>query len=52
MKNANNKLVVTDRGPDLLEYALLIALIALVAVGATTAAGYTLGDLLHLLHLR
>ena len=28
-----------DDGQDLLEYALLIALIALVAVGAVTAAG-------------
>ena len=28
-----------DEGQDLLEYALLIALIALVAVGAVTAAG-------------
>jgi Flp pilus assembly pilin Flp len=28
-----------EEGQDLLEYALLIALIALVAVGAVTAAG-------------
>lgn len=28
-----------DEGQDLLEYALLIALIALVAIGAVTAAG-------------
>ncbi|MBI3399855.1 MAG: Flp family type IVb pilin [Acidobacteria bacterium] len=28
-----------EQGQDLLEYALLIALIALVAVGAITAAG-------------
>ena len=28
-----------DEGQDLLEYALLIALIALVAVGAVTVAG-------------
>ena len=28
-----------DEGQDLLEYALLVALIALVAVGAVTAAG-------------
>ncbi len=28
-----------DDGQDLLEYALLVALIALVAVGAITAAG-------------
>ena len=29
----------TDEGQDLLEYALLIALIAIVCVGAVTAAG-------------
>ena len=28
-----------DEGQDLLEYALLVALIALVTVGAVTAAG-------------
>ena len=28
-----------DSGQDLLEYALLVALIAIVAVGAVTAAG-------------
>ena len=28
-----------EEGQDLLEYALLVALIALVAVGAVTAAG-------------
>jgi pilus assembly protein Flp/PilA len=32
-------LVRDDSGQDLLEYALLIALIALVCVGAVTAAG-------------
>ena len=32
-------LVRDDKGQDLLEYALLVALIALVAVGAVTAAG-------------
>ena len=31
--------VVNDEGQDLLEYALLVALIALVCVGAITAAG-------------
>jgi pilus assembly protein Flp/PilA len=31
--------VVREEGQDLLEYALLVALIALVAVGAITAAG-------------
>ena len=28
-----------DEGQDLLEYALLVALIAIVAIGAVTAAG-------------
>lgn len=32
-------LVGNDEGQDLLEYALLVALIALVAVGAITLAG-------------
>lgn len=32
-------------GQDLLEYALLIALIALVAVGAITAAGVSVNDI-------
>jgi len=32
-------LVNNDEGQDLLEYALLVALIALVAVGAITLAG-------------
>jgi Flp pilus assembly pilin Flp len=32
-----------DEGQDLLEYALLVALIALVAVGAVTAAGLKVG---------
>ena len=32
-------LLVRDEAQDLLEYALLVALIALVAVGAITAAG-------------
>ena len=30
-----------EEGQDLLEYALLVALIALIAVGAVTAAGGT-----------
>ena len=33
------KSVRNEEGQDLLEYALLVALIALVAVGAVTAAG-------------
>jgi pilus assembly protein Flp/PilA len=32
-------LVRQEEGQDLLEYALLVALIALVAIGAVTAAG-------------
>jgi Flp pilus assembly pilin Flp len=32
-------LIRKDEGQDLLEYALLVALIALVAVGAVTLAG-------------
>jgi pilus assembly protein Flp/PilA len=32
-----------EDGQDLLEYALLVALIALVAVGAVTAAGTKVG---------
>jgi pilus assembly protein Flp/PilA len=34
-----NSLRRTEEGQDLLEYALLIALIAIVCVGAVTAAG-------------
>jgi Flp pilus assembly pilin Flp len=33
---------VADDGQDLLEYALLCALIALVAIGAVTAVGNTI----------
>ncbi len=33
------RFVRDDEGQDLLEYALLVALIALVAIGAVTAAG-------------
>jgi len=33
-----------DEGQDLLEYALLVALIAIVAVGAVTAAGNKVDD--------
>ena len=35
VKNLNTR----EEGQDLLEYALLVALIALVAIGAVTAAG-------------
>jgi Flp pilus assembly pilin Flp len=34
-----------DDGQDLLEYALLVALIAIVAVGAVTAAGATVNGI-------
>ena len=34
-----NRLVRTDEGQDLLEYAMLVALIALACVVAVTAAG-------------
>ena len=37
--HAVQSLVRRDEGQDLLEYSLLVALIALVAVGAVTAAG-------------
>jgi Flp pilus assembly pilin Flp len=37
--NHVHALVKRDEGQDLLEYALLIALIALVAVGGVTLAG-------------
>jgi pilus assembly protein Flp/PilA len=35
-----------DRGASLVEYALLVALIALVAVGAVTALGGNVSDFL------
>jgi pilus assembly protein Flp/PilA len=38
-------LVRRDEGQDLLEYALLISLIALVCVGAITAAGTNVKDI-------
>ena len=34
-----------DDGQDLLEYALLVALIAIVAVASVTAAGVKVGDI-------
>ena len=37
--NFINSVKRNDDGQDLLEYALLVALIAIVAVGAVTAAG-------------
>ena len=38
-------LVRREEGQDLLEYALLVALIAIVAVGAVTAAGNTVNGI-------
>jgi Flp pilus assembly pilin Flp len=35
----------SDEGQDLLEYALLVALIAIVAVGAVTTAGETVAGI-------
>jgi Flp pilus assembly pilin Flp len=40
-----NALRRRDEGQDLLEYALLIALIALVAIGGVTLAGVRVGDI-------
>jgi Flp pilus assembly pilin Flp len=37
--NAVKSFARNEEGQDLLEYALLVALIAMVAVGAVTAAG-------------
>jgi pilus assembly protein Flp/PilA len=34
-----------EAGQDLLEYALLVALISLVAIGAVTAAGGSVNDI-------
>lgn len=36
--------VSDDKGQDLLEYALLVALIAVVAVAAVTSAGVKVND--------
>ena len=42
--NHVREFVKNEEGQDLLEYALLVALIALVAVGAVTAAGIKVND--------
>lgn len=42
MRLANEKFPKADDGQDLLEYGLLVALIALVAIGAVSAAGQTI----------
>ena len=39
LNNFLSMLKKNEEGQDLLEYALLVALIAIVAVGAVTAAG-------------
>ena len=43
--NRLRNLVRGEEGQDLLEYALLVALIAIVAVGAVTAAGQTVNGI-------
>ena len=43
--NFINRVARKDEGQDLLEYALLVALIAIVAVGAVTAAGQTVNGI-------
>lgn len=37
--------VGSEEGQDLLEYALLVALIAIVAIGAVTAAGLKVDEI-------
>jgi Flp pilus assembly pilin Flp len=39
---ANKKFPTSEEGQDLLEYGLLAALIAIVAIGAVTAVGNTI----------
>ena len=43
--NLVKSFVREEEGQDLLEYALLVALIAIVAVGAVTAAGNTVNGI-------
>jgi Flp pilus assembly pilin Flp len=42
LKIANEKFPTSEEGQDLLEYGLLAALIALVAIGAVSAVGQTI----------
>jgi len=42
LRIANDKFPTSEEGQDLLEYGLLAALIAIVAVGAVTAVGQTI----------
>ncbi len=41
------KFVRDEEGQDLIEYALLVALIAIVAIGAVTSAGNAVGNVLN-----
>jgi Flp pilus assembly pilin Flp len=41
---AVSRFVETDKGQDLLEYALLVALIAIIAAAAVTAVGTTISS--------
>jgi pilus assembly protein Flp/PilA len=43
--NSIMSFVRQEEGQDLLEYALLVALIALVAIGAVTAAGTSVSQI-------
>jgi len=45
LTNFLSMLKKNDDGQDLLEYALLVALIAIVAVGAVTAAGVQVSNI-------
>jgi pilus assembly protein Flp/PilA len=45
LMNFVNSFRRNDEGQDLLEYALLVALIAIVAVGAVTTAGQTVSQI-------
>jgi Flp pilus assembly pilin Flp len=42
LRNAWREFLREDEGQDLLEYALLVGLISLVAIGAVTAVGETI----------
>jgi Flp pilus assembly pilin Flp len=42
LKTRLRRLALSDTGQDLLEYALLVALIAMVAIGAVTEVGNTI----------
>jgi len=42
LRMANSRFRLSDDGQDLLEYGLLVALIAIVALGAVTTVGQTI----------